>query len=247
MLEAWGCEGLNTSQVKLTNGQNGIYFIGKKDNNPEFMFYRNKTAGMQLCVDDINFDCIKNAKCVYATGFVQSLSLCVKEAVKEIFKFAKENDVLVAYDPNIHPSVMSQQSAQEAFDEVAQYIDIMFLNTKVDSKVLFETQSVDRILQVLSDRGIQVKVIREHKNGIHIQNSINHTFVEYKKDNVIDDTGWEDAFNGAFLSYYLKGNDTIKCAQLANALSLLQIQKVGAIKSIPNKIDTEKLCGELYG
>lgn len=247
LLDAWRSEGLDTSQIHLTQGQNGVYFVGRKENRSEFVFYRRKTAAMSLCIDDINFDYIKNTKCVYATGFVQSLSLCVREVVREIFKFAKENDIPVAYDPNFSPKVSTAAEAKEFFDEVSPYVDVIFLNTKSDSDALFETQSIDKILKTLADKAISVCIIREHKKGLHVLNGGSYNFLEYKMTQIADSTGWEAAFNGAFLSYYLKGYDTIKCAQLANALSILQIKDVGAIKSIPNRIETEKLFNEIYG
>ena len=246
LLEAWNYEGLDTSQIKLANGQNGLYFVGRNEGKSEFVFYRRKTAAMNLCIDDIDFEYIKSAKCVYATGFVQSLSLGVREVVREVFKFAKENEILVVYDPNFTSKVGTEDEAREYFDEVAQYCNIVFLNTKTDSPALFDSQSVDKIFKILSDKTVNITVLREHKKGIHINYNSYCNFLQYHKSEVIDSTGWEAAFNGAFLNYYLKGYDTIKCVMLANALSILQIKNVGAIKSIPHKNETERLYKELY-
>lgn len=247
LLDAWGSEGLDTSHIKLSQGQNGLYFVGKKEAKTEFVFYRRKTAATNLSVDDIDFGYIKNSKCVYATGFVQSLSLSVREVVREVFKFAKENNIFVAYDPNYSDKVITSAEAKELFDEVAPYVDLVFMNTKADTQALFDTQSIDKILKILTDKAIPINIIREHKNGVHMLNNGSYNFVKYESCRVVDATGWEAAFNGAFLNYYLKGNDTIKSAQLANALSILQIKDVGAIKSIPNRIETEKLYNEIYG
>ncbi len=247
LLDAWDSEGLDVSQIKLTQGQNGLYFVGKKDSKSEFVFYRRKTAAMSLNIEDINFDYIKNVKCVYATGFVQSLSLSVREVVREIFKYANENGIWVAYDPNFSPKVSTPEEAKEYFEEVQNYIDIIFLNTKSDTPALFDTASADKVQKILADSAIKINVIREHKNGLHVTNTSKYTFIKYEDINIVDPTGWEAAFNGAFLNYFLKGYDTIKCAQLANSLSILQIRNVGAIKSIPNRIETEKLFNEIYG
>ncbi len=247
LLDAWDSEGLDVSQIKLSQGQNGLYFVGKKENKSEFVFYRKKTAAKNLSIEDINFDYIRNAKCVYATGFVQSLSLSVREVVREIFKFASENDIPVAYDPNFSPKVSTQEEAKEYFDEVSKYIDIIFLNTKTDTQALFDTVSIDKVRKILADNAINVNIIREHKKGIHVSNTANYEFIEYKQIPIVDPTGWEAAFNGGFLNYFLKGYDTIKCAKYANSLSILQIRNVGAIKSIPYRIETEKLYNEIYG
>ena len=202
---------------------------------------------MGLSVDDIDFGYIKNAKCVYATGFVQSLSLSVREVVREIFKFAKENEILVTYDPNFSDKVSTPEEAREFFEEVAPYTDIIFMNTKSDTQALFDTTSIDKVQKAISDRAIKISVIREHKNGVHLLNNGSYNYIKYESCKVVDATGWEAAYNGAFLNYFLKGYDTVKCAKLANALSILQIKSVGAIKSIPDRIETEKLYKEIYG
>lgn len=246
LLDAWDSEGLDTSQIKLTNGQNGLYFVAKKEDKSEFVFYRRKTAAMSLGINDINFEYIKNAKCVYATGFVQSLSLSVREVVREIFKFAKQNDILVAYDPNYSDKISTPEEAREYFDEISEYVDVIFMNTKSDSQALFETQSIDKIQAMLVDNGISTSVIREHKNGIHVLSLGNKNFIPYIKTSIIDSTGWEAAYNGGFLNYFLKGYDSLKSAKLANSLSILQIRGVGAIKSIPKKCEIEKLYSEIY-
>ena len=247
LLEAWSFEGLDTSQVKFTQGQNGLYFVGKNEGKSEFVFYRRKTAALTPCIDEIDSNTTHNTKCVYATGFVQSLSLSVREVVREVFKFAKENDILVAYDPNYISKVSTQEEAREYFEEVAQYCDVVFLNTKNDTPALFDTQSPDKVLKIISDKAINTCIIREHKKGLHIQNNTFNSFIEYKKSDVVDATGWEAAFNGAFLNYHLKGYDVSKCVKFANALSILQIKNVGAIKSIPQRNETERLYNEIYG
>ncbi|HIT55783.1 TPA: hypothetical protein IAA92_05940 [Candidatus Galligastranaerophilus intestinigallinarum] len=85
LLDAWQSEGLDSGQVKFADFQNGIYFTGQKNNKVEMQFYRKKTAASTLCIDDIDFNYIKSANFIFATGFVQSLSLSCRETVREVF------------------------------------------------------------------------------------------------------------------------------------------------------------------
>lgn len=247
LLDAWQLEGLDTSQIKLAQGQNGIYFIAKASGKNEIQYYRKKTAATLLEIDDIDFSYIEKSKMVYATGFVQSLSLCCEEVVQNIFEYAKQNEIVVAYDPNFSSNVWSEDEAKEAFEKVAQNIDIIFLKTESDTQALFQSTSVDEIIKKTSDLAIPTIVLKEYKKGIHIVHNGDRHFIPYIERDIVDATGCDAAFNGAFLHMTLEGSSPLICAKFANALSMLQIQKVGAIKSIPNRASVNNLFKELYG
>ena len=123
LLESWQEEGLDISHVKPVQGTNGLYMVSRGQNcsSKEFSFYRKKTAATNLSIEDISTEYIQNSSLVYATGVTQSLSISAREAVKEAFKIAKENNVLTAYDPNFTSQIWSEDEAKEAFDEIEKY------------------------------------------------------------------------------------------------------------------------------
>lgn len=247
LLDAWQLEGLDTSQIKLANGQNGVYFISAKDKD-RIQYYRKKTAATQLSIDDIDFNYIDKAKMIYATGFVQSLSLGCDEVIHNIFEYSKRNEIINAYDPNFSPEIWSEIEAKEAFERICEFVDIIFLNTSCDAQALFSTSSVDEIIRKLSDIAIKTIVIRENQVGTHVVHNGDRHFVPCaKKREVIDATGYDAAFNGAFLHSLLEGSSPLIAAKFANAVTMLQIQKVGAIKSIPNRASVNNLFKEIYG
>lgn len=246
LLSAWKSEGLDSKNVKLSKGQNGIYFVGHDNNAREYQYYRQKTAASTLGVDDIDFNYIKCAKSVYATGFVQSLSLSVRESILEVFKFAKENGILTAYDPNCQKYYTGRDEALENFNILSEYLDILFIETK-DAEQLFETTSIDMLITRFCDMGIQTVVIKDKDTGITIYENNDTVNIPPILTEMIDATGVSNAFNGAFLSKYLDGTSTLNTGRFANALCLLQMQNVDAIKSIPYKKDVEEYCRKIYG
>lgn len=246
LLDAWQSEGLDSSQVKLTQGQNGIYFLAESDGKIETQYYRKKTAASTLCIDDINFEYIKSAKLVYATGFVQSLSLSTAEVIKEVFKFAKENDILVAYDPDTQGLDIAKDEILEAFNSISEYVDIMLLSTK--DGTIFDTNSPCNLITKLSDLAIQTIVIKDWQGKkLYIYENNDTIHIPFLECDIIDSTGATSAFNGAFLSELLKGQPAQNAAKFASAMGALQVQKVGAVKSIPQRDKTEEYYRQYYG
>lgn len=102
LVGSWAAEGLDVSQIKMVDGHNGIYFVAGHDSGKkEFVYYRKKTAATLLSAKDIDEQYVKSAKIVYATGITQSLSISAKEAVTRLFNIAKDNNITVAFDPNL--------------------------------------------------------------------------------------------------------------------------------------------------
>lgn len=237
LLDCWQNEGLDISQVKLVNGYNGIYFIALPvDSEKEFSQYRRKTAATYLSIDDIDEDYIKNAKIFYATGITQSLSLNARETVLKAFKIAKENNLICAYDPNYSENVWDKVAAKEAFEEIAEYIDVIFLNQYRDGERLFEIAAPEKLIRYFQEMGVKTVVVRSAKdNGCYTGADGNIVFNEYKNEEIVDATSTGDVFNGAFLYALTQGMNSFEAIRVALAAGSLQALKVGAIKSIPEK------------
>ena len=238
LLESWRNEGLDISCVKVVDGYNGIYFVARPENDTkEFSYYRKKSAACLLNVNDIDKDYILNTKAVYSSGITQSLSINTREVVKEIFKIAKENNILVCYDPNFTEDIWSVEEAREALSEVIDYVDILFLNTTKHGKELITIESVDGTIKYFWDKGVKTVIIKSSKEqGYYIGRDCEIVFVGfYNTDDLKDTTCAGDAFNGAYIHEILKGSTPVESAKFAAVVAGLQAQNTGAIKSIPYK------------
>lgn len=235
-------ENIDTSLVKMNDEQNGMYIISHTQEKKEILYYKRKTAATKLTIEDITEDTIKKLKLVYSTGVVQSLSSGARELVKTCFEKAKENDVLTAYDPNYTRLIWTEEEAREAFDEIEEYIDIIFLNIKHDSKPIAEYSSVDNIIKRLWDKGISTVVVKSTKEkGYYTGYQGKIEFIKFINEDVIDDTGAGDAFNGGVLHGITSGMSPFKAVTLGSVVAGLQIKKFGAIKSIPDKDEVYRI------
>ena len=239
LMDSWQSEGIDISQVKLIDGFNGVYFVGHPhDEEKEFVYYRKKTAATKLSIDDIDKDYILSADVVYATGVTQSLSLSAKEAVKKAFIIAREHNMATSYDPNFDCRLWSAQDAKDAFEEISDLIQIMFLSLEHDAIPLFDIDSPDKCIKYLWDKGIQIVVVKSAKDkGYFVGFEGDITFVKFQTEEIVDSTGSGDAFNGAFLHGMNSGMTPFEAAKLAAIDAAMQCKGLGAIKSTPFKDD----------
>ncbi len=244
LLESWQEEGLDISHVKPVKEVNGLYIISQSEEKSvkDYSFYRKKTAATKLSIDDISVDYIQKASILYSTGITQSLSISAREAVKKAFKIAKENNIKTAYDPNFVSKIWSSDEAKEAFEEIAEYIDILFLNAEYDSKIVIDSNSINNTIKHLWDKGISSVIIRSASDkGCYTGSQGKIEFTEFYESKVIDNTGAGDTFNGSVLHGLSAGMSPFKAASLGTVAAGLQVQNFGAIKSIPYHDEVYKI------
>ncbi len=236
LIESWQMENIDTSQIKLVDGFNALYFITRPKNKAkEFAYYRRKSAATNLSIDDISPLYIETASIVYATGITQSLSISSAEAVQKAFKIAKSKGIKVAYDPNFSPLLQEIDEAKDFFEQVIEYVDILFLNSKHDALKILDLETPDKIIKYLNDRGVNIVVVKEGAAGYTVGYGGEFSHVPAVAENLVDTTSSGDAFNGAFLHGISSGLTPFESARLASLVVKYQVQGIGAIKSIPHK------------
>jgi 2-dehydro-3-deoxygluconokinase len=245
LVGGWAAEGLDIRCITSIDGHNGVYFVAGHDTGrKEFAYYRKKTAAALLSERDIDEEYIKSSKVVYATGVTQSLSLSAKEAVCKMFKIAKENGLVVAFDPNYDELIWSKEEALDAFSEIEDFIDIIFLNMRTDS-VLWDIDSPNKLIDYFLDKGIKTVVVKSKAdNGYYVATASDSVFTPFFSDIKKDSTGAGDSFNGAFLFCISHGKSPFEAVKYARIVSGLQVRKIGAIKSIPSN---KEVLGVLNG
>ena len=237
LMDSWQAEGLDISQVKLSDDFNGLYLLARpKDGQKEFSYYRKKTAASKISIEDISEKYIECAKIFYTSGIAQTLSLSTKEAVSKAYSIAKEKGLTTAYDPNYSPIITTPEEAKEAFDEVINDVDILFLNDKNDIVKLFDMHSTEKVIKHFWDMGINTVIIKSTQNGGYYTGYAGDiVFCNFFSTQTVDTTCSGDVFNGGFLHAISSGFSPFEATKLASVVAGLQSMKIGAIKSIPTK------------
>jgi 2-dehydro-3-deoxygluconokinase len=236
LLDSWQAENIDTSNIKIVEGYNGLYIISTQENDrKEFVFYRSKTAATTLSSDDIAEDYIKQANIVYSSGLAQSLSSSIRGAIKKAFQLAKDNGCLVAYDPNYRERQWDVEEANAAMEEILDCVDIIILNNVHDAEWLIEQSSPERIIKYFWDKGVSTVVVKLGRKGCVVGYNGEITTIPGKETEPLDSTGAGDAFDGGFLHGIACGYTPFESAKLAIIVASEQVKGLGAVKSLPYK------------
>ena len=245
--------GIDTSNLKMDADVNTtLAFVHTfPDGDREFSFYRNPGADMRLTADEIDAEFLKKAK-LFHFGTLSMTHEGVREATKKALDIAKENGLLISFDPNLRPPLWSSlELAKEQMEYGFQFCDILKIS---DNEIQFVSGKEDY------DEGIQYLQEKYHIPLILLTLGKDGSRAYYKdmrversgfKMDTIETTGAGDTFCGSSLNYLLEhGIENLTEEQLgemmtfANAAAALITTRKGAIRSMPEKEEVLEVIGQ---
>ena len=218
------------------------------DGDREFSFYRNPGADMMLTADEVDEEFVKKAK-IFHFGTLSMTHDGGREATKKALKIAKDNGLVITFDPNLRPPLWSSlELAKEQMEygfgkcDILKISDneIQFVSGKEDYDegiaYLQETYNIPLILLTMGKDGSRAyyKGMRVERPGFSVK--------------AIETTGAGDTFCGSSLNYLVDHDfENLTEEQLgemltfANAAAALVTTKKGAIKAMPVKEEVLEL------
>ena len=212
-----------------------------KDGDRSFSFYRNPGADLMLQWEEINVDFLVNTK-IFHFGTLSMTEEEIKNVTKKAVQKAKENGVLISFDPNFRPPLWKdmEDARQQMWYGIGQ-CDILKIS---DDEILFLTGTKD------IDEGIARIREKSHAKLICATMGKNGSKVYYKgktvfgrpflRKDTIETTGAGDTFMACVLNTVLeKGLEQLTQESLtemllfANAAS--SIITKGALKVMPQR------------
>lgn len=209
-----------------------------KDGDRSFSFYRNPGADLMLQWEEINVDFLVNTK-IFHFGTLSMTEEEIKNVTKKAVQKAKENGVLISFDPNFRPPLWKdmEDARQQMWYGIGQ-CDILKIS---DDEILFLTGTKD------IDEGIARIREKSHAKLICATMGKNGSKVYYKgktvfgrpflRKDTIETTGAGDTFMACVLNTVLeKGLEQLTQESLtemllfANAASSIITTRKGALK-----------------
>ena len=215
----------------------------------DFSFYRNPGADMMLSEDEIDENLIKAAK-IFHFGTLSMTHEGVRKATQKALKIAKENGVLISFDPNLRePLWASLEEAKKQVSYGLQYCDVLKIS---DNEIQWFTGKEDytegaRFLQDTYHIPLILLSMGKEGSRAYYKDEIVEA-APFLQESTIETTGAGDTFMGSCLHFVLEnGIEEIKSEQLkemltfANAAASKITTRKGALRVMPEREEIEKM------
>lgn len=207
---------------------------------------------MMFTADEVNEDAIAASR-IFHFGTLSMTHEGVREATKKALDIAKENGVMISFDPNLRESLWdSLDTAKEQFAYGMQYCDVLKIS---DNEIQWFTGKEDY------EEGVKILQDTYHIPLIFLSLGRDGSRAYYKdmkvevpafiQENTIETTGAGDTFFGSALHFVLeKGlenlseNDLTEMLTFANAAASIITTRKGALKVMPSRAEVETLINK---
>jgi len=238
-------KGVNTSSMLLTDeARTGLVFVTLDESGERsFSFYINPSADTFLSQDDIDTKIFKEHKILHF-GSISLIHEPARSATEYAVQQAKENGMLISYDPNLRLNLWPDaKSAKAGIISMLDKADILKIS---DEELEFITGKGDveaGVKQLKEEYKIPLIYVTFGSKGSYYYYNNELEFVPAIKVETVDTTGAGDAFVSGIL-YNLNETDqeinelnkefldtTTKFASVSGALAASQ---KGAMSALPS-------------
>ena len=219
-----------------------------------FSFYRNPGADMMLRPEEIREEEIKAAR-IFHFGTLSMTHEGVRKATVKALESARENGLLISFDPNLRESLWdSLENAKKQVEYGLQYCDILKIS---DNEIQWFTgeEDYDDGIKLLQEKyQIPLILLSMGKDGSRAYYGDKRVEVPgFLQENTIETTGAGDTFMGSCLHFVLKnGMDDLQEEDLkqmltfANGAASIITTRKGALRVMPTEKEVKELLGK-YG
>lgn len=242
---------INTENLKMdADVRTTLAFVqNDEDGDRSFSFYRNPGADIMLTPDEVNEALIKASR-IFHFGTLSMTHEPIRSATKKALKIAKENGLIISFDPNLREMLWeSTDEAKAAFDYGMRYCDVLKIS---DNELVWFTGETDYnagIAKLKTRYHIPLILLSMGRGGSRAY--YGGDYVEagaFLQKNTVDTTGAGDTFMGCCLHYILENGidqltkDAIfEMLTFANAAASIITTRKGALKAMPSKKEIAKV------
>ena len=222
------------------------------DGDREFSFYRNPGADMMLTKEEVDPEIIKNAR-IFHFGTLSSTHAGVREATRYAIDVAKENGLLVSFDPNLREPLW--ESLDQAKEEILYGMSKCDILKISDNEMEFMTGTSDytkgvEMLREQFDIPLICVTLGKEGSRAYYRDMIVEA-APFVREDTIETTGAGDTFEACTLNYILEHGleglteENLKgMLTFANAGASIITTRKGALKVMPEKAEIEKVIRE---
>lgn len=233
-------ESVDTSQIRrCTNGEKlGLTFTEiLNEHESSILMYRNAIADLQLSVEDVQEEYIKNAKALLLSGTSLAASPSREAALKAMF-LAKKTDTPIIFDIDYRPYNWANT------DEISIYYSLVAAESTIIIGSREEFDLTERLLKPgMSDQEsadfwfgqrAQIVVIKHGKEGSTAYTSDGENYsIKPFPVKALKSFGGGDGYGSAFLYGLLENWSIEKCLELGSASASMLVKSHGCSADMP--------------
>jgi 2-dehydro-3-deoxygluconokinase len=239
-------EGVDTSQVVvLPQYPTGLMVKERTDvGDPQVFYYRKGSAASHLSADLLQKEYFANAKILHLTGIFPALSSTTKDTLFTAIKIAKQQGMMISFDPNIRFKLWGADEAKETLLRIAELSDLILPGVK-EAEFLLGTQEWEKISGYFHEKGNRYVVMKNGSDGafysVQEEQGIKKGYEKgFKVSKVVDTVGAGDGFAVGVLSGILEGLPIHEAVKRGNAIGSLAVCVRGDCDGYPDKKKLEK-------
>ncbi|CEJ09995.1 2-dehydro-3-deoxygluconokinase [bacterium YEK0313] len=245
--ELWQAEGIDTSYMRLVDGQQtGLYFVTHGADGHEFSYRRAGSAAARVTPDDLPLTAIRTAKVLHVSGISQAISESACDAVFAAIQAARSAGATISYDTNLRLQLWSLDRARAITNAAMRWADIALPGLD-DARQLTGRDTPDAIADFYLEAGSKIVALTLGKEGALIATADGRKIIRSIPVAAKDATGAGDCFDGAFLAEWLETRDPYRAGRYACAAAALSTTGYGAVAPLPKRADVLRALAEAGG
>lgn len=228
-----------------------LAFVELKGGERHFSFARKPGADTYLKAEEVSTSIIKNSE-IFHVGSLSLTDEPVRSATHFALKTAKENGIIISYDPNYRALLWkNKEVAKEEMRSILSYVNILKISDE-ETELITDVADYKEAASRMIAFGIPIVVVTLGSEGCYVATKEGGQIVKGYQTNVVDTTGAGDSFWGGFLYQIIESKQKIEeitlekaigFAKFANGVASLCVEKRGAIPAMPTLEEVQERVG----
>lgn len=242
-------EGLSKDKKRNTT----LAFLNDSKTYPhQYLFYRNRTADMNLDEGDVDADMLSRTR-IFHFGSLSFTHKRCRKATRKAIKAAKSKHLLISFDPNYRPVLWpGEEEARKWMLYGCSVCDILKVEASELAFITQQTTIQNGVDFLQKHYSISLILVTSGEAGSQAFMGNRKVYQEaFLTNRTIDTTGAGDTFLGCCLAYILEQGMELSDHQLqemlfrANAAASLETTRKGAIRAMPTQAELEDYLKQL--
>jgi len=211
---------------RCINRQTSIVLVGKNEQTPDFVPYRNADLAIKRIDDSV----IESAAIVHTTAFALSKEPARTNILNALTR-AKQAGKFISIDWNFAPSIWQDDDGKDVFKKLLKLNPLLKISVDDLERFTAEPLTIEQSIAWLDDLSTQIICLTCGKHGVWYKEK-NHSWKHKSAipvSTVAGVTGAGDAFWAGFLSAFVNEKSTEESISEALRTAKLKIEKTSAL------------------